>query len=83
MAVVVKRAGRMLKIEIPIGKPVRMEGSRKLLRIAGTDGAMPTLAQFKGKAIVIDLTVFIDTDERDEYKQRARLNILQIEGKIR
>ena len=44
---------------------------------------MPTLVQFKGETILINLTTFIDTDERYEYRQRAWAGVLQMEGKLR
>jgi hypothetical protein len=43
---------------------------------------MPTLAQFKHRTIVINVEVFINR-EKDDYRQRAVLRMLQTEGKVR
>jgi hypothetical protein len=81
MAVKVARKKNLLKIAIPIEKPVPSK-SGKTLVVASTHGLLSTDVKYKGRHIVLLLNAFIYPGEED-LRRRARATMLRIAGKLK
>lgn len=64
MAVIVERARKMLKIQVPLETPVRSKSGKTLL-VASSRGVVMTDVKYKGKAVALVLNAFIYPDRND------------------